>query len=243
MSEEHFSERGRSTAFTLNVRYRMETVSSHAPIAGTWLDYGCAEGGYVTGLQEFGAHRVVGVDVEEDRIESAKARGIPDAEFHCLEPPSFRVPFDDSTFDGVLLNEVIEHVESESVTLAEIRRVLRKDGVLAVLAPNRWFPVEGHGIKVGDRLSPMPAPLIPWLPIRLTHSLMRARNYWPHELRDLVAQAGFRIEAVDFVLPVLEQYPWAPKRLVQTYQSRLMRIHKLRLIRHFGVSTVIIARR
>src|SRR4051812_45501937 len=56
--------------------------------------------------------------------------------------------FEDQSFDGVLLNEVLEHIADEAASSSEIRRVLRPYGFLAAISPNRWFPFEGHGMRL-----------------------------------------------------------------------------------------------
>ena len=135
--------------------------------------------------------------------------------------PAENMPFEDASFDGVLLNEVFEHVVDERQTLAEIRRVLRPGGVLALFSPNRWFPLEGHGLRVGQRRIHAPAPLIPWLPKRLTKPYVKARNYWPRELLAHVRAAGLRPRRPQFVFPMKVNYPWMPARLIGPYQRNV----------------------
>ena len=139
--------RGGTTAWEMNVTYRMRKVAPY--VHGSWLDFGCADGGYSAALLEAGATDVVGVDVEDDRIAAAQARGIPEATFHTFDGSA--LPFENDRFDGAFANEVLEHVFDESTALAELRRVLRKDGVLVLISPNRWFPFEGHARHLGNR--------------------------------------------------------------------------------------------
>jgi SAM-dependent methyltransferase len=51
-----------------------------------------------------------------------------------------QILFPDSSFDGVFLNHVIEHIDHHDVSqvLAEVRRVLRSGGKLFVGTPNRF---------------------------------------------------------------------------------------------------------
>jgi 2-polyprenyl-3-methyl-5-hydroxy-6-metoxy-1,4-benzoquinol methylase len=44
--------------------------------------------------------------------------------------------FADACFDVVVLNHVLEHVEAPKPLLAEIRRILKDDGLLAIGVPN-----------------------------------------------------------------------------------------------------------
>jgi SAM-dependent methyltransferase len=57
------------------------------------------------------------------------------------------LPFPEATFDVVISNHVIEHVgdaQAQSRHLAEIRRVMKPDGVGYLAVPNRWMLTEPH---------------------------------------------------------------------------------------------------
>jgi SAM-dependent methyltransferase len=227
---------GSSTASSLNVTYRIGRISSY--LSGTWLDYGCADGGYSAALLANGASSVVGVDVEADRIEAAKARGIPNATFYAFD--GFKVDLPDEIMDGAFVNEVMEHVDDEQQSLKDIYRLMKPGGTLIVISPNRWFPFEGHGTRIAGRNFP-PTPLIPWLPVRLTNRWTHARNYWPNQLAGLARDAGFRISEIGFIWPVFEFYSWLPAPMISLYQRWLTRIDDLPGLRRFGVSTLVIA--
>jgi len=227
---------GCSTAVGMNAQYRAGRIAHH--VSGKWLDYGCADGGYAEQLLTVGADEVVGVDVETSRIEQAQARGLKQASFlHC--PTGSKLPFGDETFDGAFVNEVMEHVDNEQQSLAELCRVLKPGGRVVVISPNRWFPFEGHTVHIGNRKM-NPAPLIPWLPSRLTQPHVEARNYWPRELVGQVRQAGFAIAEVGFIWPVLDVYPWLPQSLIPLYQRNIPRLDRLPGLRRFGVSTLVV---
>lgn len=240
---------GGSTAFGTNVAYRLGKLKDMGLLRGVWLDCGCADGGYTEALVTWGAERAIGVDPERSRIDEALIRkAATDAssnrprdkiEYHCCTDD---FPLPDASVDAALLNEVLEHVENEASTLREIHRVLRPGGHLVVMSPNRWFPFEGHGMEMMGRKFNFPIPLLPWLPASWSSQVMAARNYWPHELRDVVAAAGFEIRRVEYVLPVFELYRWMPSAAITTYR-RLMPLIEKTPLRRFGVSTLIVARR
>lgn len=46
-----------------------------------------------------------------------------------------KTPFADETFDGIVLAEVIEHLFEDHIALAEIHRILKKDGTLVITVP------------------------------------------------------------------------------------------------------------
>ncbi len=233
---------GLSTGDPHNVAYRLDKVARLVPIEGSWLDCGGFDGMYAKGLLDRGAGGATISDVSEERVEEARGLWSQDPRFDFAACPAERMPFGDDSFDGVLLNEVLEHVRDEEDTLSEIHRVLKPGGVLVLFSPNRWFPFEGHGLDVRGRRIRMPAPLIPWLPKRLTRSIVKARNYWPHELRALTERAELTTVRLDFALPTLNTYPWLPAGLVGVYQRHLDRLDRSPL-RRFGVSTLVIGRK
>lgn len=212
-------------------------------ICGDWLDVGCADGFYSVGLAERGASTVVGLEVDADQVRRAQQLPHPEC-VNFRSGQGERLPFADDSFDGVLLNEVLEHVNDDAATLRELARVLRAGGTLAMFSPNRWFPLEGHGARwSADRvLMSNPVPLMPWLPTRLTSRVAVARNYWPSELVRLVVQAGLRVEHRGWGLAQFEQYPWLPDRLADRYRRNLPRIEHSAVGRFFAVSTFIMAR-
>jgi SAM-dependent methyltransferase len=227
---------GESTAVGSNVAYRLGKIRDI--LKGEWLDCGCADGGYTEALVEYGAERAIGIDVDESRIEKAKSkRRSARTDYYAY---AGRFPLPDHCVDGVLLNEVLEHVDDEHAVLREIHRVLRRGGKLVVMSPNRWFPFEGHGMQIGNKSFGFPIPLLPWLPSRFAMKFMAARNYWPRELRNVVRHAGFEVTEVGFILPVLEVYAWLPAGLIRFYRKVMPLIERTPL-RRFGVSTLVIA--
>jgi SAM-dependent methyltransferase len=235
----HHIEAGAPTAQPTNVAYRLGRLAGIDPPTGVWLDCGCAGGGYTAALLRYGARRAVGVEAESDRLWSAPRQ--PDVAFASAVAEG--LPFADGVFDGVLLNEVLEHVADEQSTLLEIRRVLKPGGRLALMSPNRWFPFEGHGMLLAGRRFDFPIPLLPWLPMRLAQHVMFARNYWPAELASLVREADFEIDACETVFPVFEAFPWLPKGIIPHYRRMIPVLERLPLTRWLGNSTLIMARK
>ena len=239
-----FLEPGGHTAYGGMIDYRLNKLAAHGLIRGDWLDCGCAEGYYAVALVERGADSVVGIDVIEERVEAAKALPHPPSVSFRLAGAE-RLPFDDASFDAVLVNEVLEHVTDENASLLEILRVLRPGGHMALFGPNRWFPFEGHGARLpsGRELISVPVPIMPWLPARLTRQFATARNYWPSEMRALVEDAGFEIAACERALAQFDRYRWMPQRAIEEYRRRIPQIERSPLARFAAVSTFIVARK
>lgn len=71
------------------------------------------------------------VRAEDDLPESARA--------HALVGDAYRLPFPDRAFDAVVAAEVLEHLTDDVDAMAEIARVLRPGGRVAVSVP-RYGP-------------------------------------------------------------------------------------------------------
>jgi glycosyltransferase involved in cell wall biosynthesis/predicted SAM-dependent methyltransferase len=54
------------------------------------------------------------------------------------------LPFKSESFDVIISNHVIEHVENQALHIKEIKRVLKNNGVLYLATPNRLWPFEVH---------------------------------------------------------------------------------------------------
>ena len=238
---------GSATASGQNILYRLGKLKARNLIDGKdWLDCGCAEGGYTSAFLEWGAKKVVGIDIELSRVMEATARhASTDQNLFFCNSTSELTPFPDQTFDGIFINEVLEHVIDDQVTINELFRVLRAGGHLALISPNRWFPFEGHGMKLwGDKKLSKPAPLVHWLPKAIGSRFMYARNYWPSELANIVKKAGFNIVTCEPILPVFEFYPWMPKAFIDRYRTLVPQIERTPIIRQFmGVSTLVLGQR
>jgi SAM-dependent methyltransferase len=238
-----FMEPGGHTAYGGIVRYRLGKLAKRGLIRGAWLDCGCAQGYYADALAEHGADSVVGVEPIEALVREAQAREHPSS-VRFMTARAEALPFPEAAFDGVLLNEVLEHVEDEAVTLSEVRHVLRAGGHLALFSPNRWFPIEGHGLRLDDRRSfGHPVPLMPWLPGRLTRRVATARNYWPGELRALIIDAGFEVVEQGWALPQFELYQWLPEAAIRRFRAAIPRLERSRLAPLLAVSTYVLARK
>ena len=99
------------------------------------LDVGCGDAGVLIAFAEAGA-RASGIEPYERSVERGRVR----ADEHGVEVDirvgvAESLPFPDASFDLVTLDNVLEHVQDRERTLAEIRRVLRPDGVLYLVTP------------------------------------------------------------------------------------------------------------
>lgn len=99
------------------------------------LDVASGEG-YGSFLLSHVAKSVVGVDVAEIAVDNASQKYVCDnLKFRCAN--CVDLPLDDASVDLVVSFETIEHHDQHEAMLAEIKRVLRPNGVLVISSPNR----------------------------------------------------------------------------------------------------------
>jgi len=100
------------------------------------LDFECGSGHLVKELLSYG-YDAYGCDTNLDRSAGERCREIGTA--------PYRLPFENDFFDVVLSTSVLEHARNPHEYLAEIRRVLKPNGVAMHLFPGKWYlPREPH---------------------------------------------------------------------------------------------------
>lgn len=105
-----------------------KAMSELAPIlSGTLLDVGCGTKPY---RSLFSVDTYIGLDIDS---ESTRKRGIADKLYI-----GGTFPFNDSEFDSLLCNQVLEHVFNPDEFLGEINRVLKSGGKLLLTVPFVW---------------------------------------------------------------------------------------------------------
>jgi SAM-dependent methyltransferase len=141
---------------------RLEMVAAAAGnrLKGQVLDDGCGVGMYVEHLAALGGC-VTGFEYDLERAATAHQRS---ERIACAAGEN--LPFPPACFDLVFSNEVIEHVRDDRQAVAEMVRVLRPGGRLALFCPNRGYPFETHGIYWRGRYHFGNIPLVNYLPRR-----------------------------------------------------------------------------
>jgi SAM-dependent methyltransferase len=129
---------GGDTALPLCLHKQMGFFLRHLPPSpARVLDGGCGSGAYVLRLCEDAGFDAHGVEYSADKV--ARAGLVPRLGGRVRQGDLANPPFETGTFDASLLNEVLEHVPSETSALREINRVLRSGGVLMWLLPIAFF--------------------------------------------------------------------------------------------------------
>jgi SAM-dependent methyltransferase len=109
----------------------------------TVLDLGCGEGRHAFEAYRRGA-RVVAVDLGLSEVETTKrwlgaiaeaGEAPAGARYEVVRGDLLHLPVPDASVDRVIASEVLEHVRDDARAMAEITRVLRPGGRVAVTVP------------------------------------------------------------------------------------------------------------
>jgi SAM-dependent methyltransferase len=138
------------------------------------LDMGCGAGRHAFEMYRRGAD-VIALDQNADELSTVSEwfaamrdeGSVPaGAEADVKQGDALNLPFPDGEFDRVVAAEVLEHIPDDEAAIAELVRVLRPGGTIAVTVP-RWLPekicwalsdeyheVEGGHVRIyrGDEL-------------------------------------------------------------------------------------------
>ncbi len=143
---------------------------------GALLDVGCGSGSYLDLMRALGWSRAVGVDVSSSAIAAARAS----LDLEVYEGDLQSAGFADDTFDAVTLSHTLEHVARPVELLAEVRRITKPGGRIAIVVPNvsnLTFQV----MRQFDLVLETPRHLV---------------NFTPRALRTTIERAGLEIESL-----------------------------------------------
>jgi SAM-dependent methyltransferase len=188
--------RARFVAHIARAESRSAALADLLPRHGRILEVGCGSGGLLAALAR-GGRVVVGVDIALRWLIVARRR-LSDL---GLSAPLFaasadRLPWADGTFDAVVADSVLEHLDDPAQALREWRRVLRPSGRLVVWSPNRLALTTDPHVGLWG---------VGWLPTSWASAYVRALRgcAWTvlpltsSDARRLAISAGFRSVQVE----------------------------------------------
>jgi 2-polyprenyl-3-methyl-5-hydroxy-6-metoxy-1,4-benzoquinol methylase len=159
------------------------------------LDLGCGEG-YGTHFLSSHVRTITGLDVDEKVVEHAKQKYGQGGNCTYSVYDGLKIPFEAGQFDAVISFQVVEHAPDEQAFVKEAARVLKPGGKFILTTPNK-----------ATRLLPYEKPF----------NEFHIREYYPHELRELLKQAFADVSVFGVM---------ADDRIVQMENERIKRIHE-----------------
>jgi SAM-dependent methyltransferase len=200
------------------------------------LDVGCANGSFTRALA-IGFREVHGIDVQEVYLAQFCETVKPDPRFVISRMSASSMTFPAQYFDTIVSIETLEHVPDLSGAAAEISRVLRRGGEFLVTVPNRWFPFENHGIRIGQWVYQGRIPLLPYIPW-LHRRWSIARVFTVRTLDSLFVHRGLQRRGLDYAWPTFE-HPGNPFQRFLKPLFGLMRKLERSPFRMFGTSVIV----
>lgn len=188
------------------------------------LDAGCGEGRHCFGALERGAH-VVGLDLDRPSLRAAvgglvRRAGELGTSGAMIHGNTFHLPFADASFDKVICSEVMEHVHDYRAAAAELARVTRPEGMVAVTIPTATS--ENLYLRTGDDYFESLGGHI--------------RIFKPRQLALGLAEAGLATVGVGFAHALHTPY-WVLRSIAglpDADESRIVQAYRLFLIRATG---------
>jgi SAM-dependent methyltransferase len=165
---------------------------------GDWvLDVGCGAGRHACEAMQRGA-TVIAYDLDTAEIKDTAVlmdalveSGVP-GRGAAVNGDALHLPFADGTFDRVIAAEVLEHIPSDTAAIAELARVVRPGGTVAVSVP-RWGP-ELTNWALSDEYHSVPGGHI--------------RIYRKSVLADRLAAAGLSVSGRGYAHGLHSPYWW-----------------------------------
>lgn len=163
------------------------------------LDIACGTGYGSLHLLRSGAKKVIGVDISKEAIDYAKSkyqkRGIK-----FLQGNAENIPLESGASDVIVSIETIEHLKNPEKFLKEIKRVLKKDGLVIISTPNVLVYPKGN--------------------------IFHKKEFAPKELKTLLLKY-FKNLKIYYQHSVLSSYVLSEKSLSKDYKE--IRIRNLKL--------------
>jgi SAM-dependent methyltransferase len=176
-------------AFKRRVRTIFEWI---APQDGDLiLDIPCGRGFYLNMFRYVSGCTLIGAEIDDAIIRKAQRNVGHLANVHLQRVNIYTMPYRSSTFDAVILSEILEHLDDDVAGLREVYRVLKPGGVAAITVPNADYPFWWDPInKTLEMLFKTHIQHGPLAGIWANH----VRLYRREQLREAVLAAGFIVE-------------------------------------------------
>ena len=136
------ARRARYLAHLAHAEARGDALATHLPREGRILEVGCGSGGLLAAALRRGMD-IRGADVALRWLVVARRR-LRDIGLDApiVAASAERLPWPDATFDALVADSLLEHLDDPAVALREFARVLKPGGELLAWSPNRFSIAE-----------------------------------------------------------------------------------------------------
>jgi len=190
------------------IQRRLRLVNQIKNFTGTdltLLDIGCGNGASMFGLTEK-MKCCVGLEITDEHLpefnEFKEKNNIDNCEYKILDIERNEPQ---SQFDRIISFEVIEHLENED-GVKFYYNALKKEGLMAISVPNKWWIFETHGAKL-PILPWNRVPFFSWLPRKIHEKYANARIYTKNRITKLLERHGFTVISAVYVNAPMDVLP------------------------------------
>ncbi|MEK9175438.1 MAG: class I SAM-dependent methyltransferase [Patescibacteria group bacterium] len=132
-----------------------EVLDIEPNFKGDILEAGVGQGVVLDNITHRGdknIHSLTGIDLSDRLLEMARIL-LPQAAI--LKADIERMPFDDASFDFVIMVDTFQYLQDFESALCEVRRVLRSDGKFIVTVPNKKWILFKSYITLRKNIQPV----------------------------------------------------------------------------------------
>ncbi|KAF4652262.1 Hexaprenyldihydroxybenzoate methyltransferase, mitochondrial [Perkinsus chesapeaki] len=115
-----------------------------SPSNGRYLDVGCGGGLLTEDMASLYGYNITGIDISEASLQQARQHGQHLPNLHYQVGSAYEIPFEDNSFDGVIISDVFEHLLDLRKASHELYRVLKPGGILVFDTVARSFLTYSH---------------------------------------------------------------------------------------------------
>lgn len=130
------------------IKFYLDKTTTKQMFEGkTVLDIGCGAGGKTLYYASLGVTKIYGMDVVERYEAEAKKLAKEtknEDKFTFLLGDAAKTKFSDNSFDTIIMNDAMEHVDNPEGVLLECYRILKKGGRLYINFPPYNHPFGAH---------------------------------------------------------------------------------------------------
>jgi SAM-dependent methyltransferase len=141
-------------------------------------------------------------------------------------------------FDAIFAIEVLEHVKKLELTLDEINRILKPNGLFYVTVPNKYFPLDGHMVHFGKYF--IEGRYVPFLPMSdfIHEKIGTARRFAPKDFYGNFTKHGFEVVGIDYMMPPFDYFKFGRK-----YIKKLSNKIEVSILKFFSMTLIIVLRK